>query len=266
MKLILTLVLTSFASIMANQETPSDTIDAFRFDASKVEVGKAYFYLKSNIDGTRPSNVAHYLPDDHWIESLKWNDDYPGATLVLAKMDWETFSVGRFETYSIDEQGVRSPRVVMTEDFENRRVQIEIGDQKMTTAIDHYPWHSYDFDYASLVHTLPHLIDPRSSVVVGRVDLVREPEPTFTFIGNVEVTYVAEEERGGTMCIKYHVDGEGLEHRGGDLWIDKAKGHLVDYEIDLPDEPGFKDGKMKLVRIETMTKDEWAQFTKTMGK
>lgn len=265
MKTIIALSIAGVTSLMVPAQTPSDTTDAFHYDPDKVETHKAYFYLKSNIDGTRPSNVAHYLPDKDWIESLKWNDDYPGATLVLAKMNWKTFSVGRFETYSIDEQGERTPRVVMTDDLQKRRVVISMNGQEFSTDTPHYPWHSYDFDYASLVHTLPHLVDPEGTVEVGRLDLVRETN-AFTFIGMVEVKYIADEEREGTLCRKYHVDGEGLENRGGDLWIDKAAGHLVDYEIDLPDEPGFVSGKMKLVRIEKMTSEQWAQFTKTMGK
>ena len=58
MKTILALVITGFVAGTSGSEVPSDTTGAFQFDPDKVETGKTYFYLKSNIDGSRPSNVA----------------------------------------------------------------------------------------------------------------------------------------------------------------------------------------------------------------
>ena len=58
MKTIIALSIAGVTSLIVPAQTPSDTTDAFHYDPAKVETHKAYFYLKSNIDGTRPSNVA----------------------------------------------------------------------------------------------------------------------------------------------------------------------------------------------------------------
>ena len=42
--------------------------------------------------------------------------------------------------------------------------------------------------------------------------------------------------------------------------MDKALGHIVDYEIALPDEPGFDSGKLRLKRMENMDWKQWDAF------
>ena len=82
----------------------------------------------------------------------------------------------------------------------------------------------------------------------------------FVFKGLVTVDFVSEEERHGAQCYKYSIDGMGLEQRGGTMWVDKAALHIVDYEIDLPDEPGYKSGKLRLKQIDHMSNDAWREF------
>jgi len=242
---------------------PPDSIDAFHFEPTRVETGIALVYTKSNVDGSHAGSIAWYWPDADWIESFKWSEGQPEATLVRARMDWKTFSVSHFETYSVDADGARTPRFTMESEPENRRLAIEVQGQSMECSIEHYPWHSYDFDFASLVRVLPHLIDPEGSVELGRADAVREPEPHFAYLGPITVAFGAEEEHEGTACRRYDVDGPGLEDRGGCLWIERATGRLVDYEIELPDEPGFESGKMKLERAEPVTPERWQEFLRT---
>jgi hypothetical protein len=260
MKSVLFVLLVALSA--GNSGSP-DTTEAFSFDPEKVETGIALFYIKSNIDGSNASHIARYNSDPQWLESFKWSDGEAEATLVRAKMDWDTFSVGRFEGYKVNADGERTLRNTLVSDMENRRVVIEFAGQKMYSDIGHYPWHSYDFDYASLIHTLPHLVDPKGSVEVGRADVEWQPQPHYEFKGIVTVKYVGREVRQSTACLVYNVDGAALEHRGGNIWIDAESGHLVDYEIDLPDEPGFVSGKMRLVDTVKMTQREWAEFVKT---
>ena len=44
------------------------------------------------------------------------------------------------------------------------------------------------------------------------------------------------------------------------MWVDKSARHIVDYEIDLPDEPGYESGKLRLIRIACMSNEEWREF------
>ena len=71
-------------------------------------------------------------------------------------------------------------------------------------------------------------------------------------------------ERGGESTRVYRIDGPGLENRGGRIWVAVDGGHIVDYEIDLPDEPGFVDGKLRLERVDRMSEEAWKAFKKRM--
>ena len=120
---------------------------------------------------------------------------------------------------------------------------------------------SYDFDFASLNFTLRHLIDPLKSFTVGVTDIIRTDNgPTLADKGPVEIVYQRDANRHGASCREYTIDGAGLENRGGTIWVDKTRGVIVDYEISLPDEPGFESGKLKLVSIERMTAKEWEEY------
>ena len=74
------------------------------------------------------------------------------------------------------------------------------------------------------------------------------------------VVYRKDADRNGHACREYSIDGPGLEHKGGMIWVRKADGVLVDFEIALPDEPGFNSGKLKLTGVERMTDQEWEDY------
>ena len=126
--------------------------------------------------------------------------------------------------------------------------------EQFPTCGDHrkYPWHSYDYDFDSLNITLPHYLDAPAPFSFGIADLVTagypnphrlnsciERAPAFAFKGLVTVDSVSEEERHGSLCHKCSVDGAGFERCVGRMWVDKSARHIVDYEIDLPEEPGY---------------------------
>lgn len=241
---------------------PPDSLDAFHLRPERIETGIALTYSKSNIDGTHASTITWYFPDRDWIESFKATAGDPQATLVRARMNWKVFSVDRFESYLVEADGSRKLRASLDTDPEARVLRIDVGGQPATCPIEHFPWHSYDFDLASLVRVLPHLIDSEGAVEVGRADLVREPDPHFAWLGLITIEHGGDEEHEGRPCHVYEVGGPGLEERGGSLWIDRENGRLVDYEIELPDEPGFENGKMHLLRAEAMTPERWAEFVR----
>jgi hypothetical protein len=76
-------------------------VEAFRFDSTRVPVGRLYQYLKSNRDGSHVGRVSLYVAGLNRIESLKWGPGDTTATLVVAVLDWARFSVGRFESWGL---------------------------------------------------------------------------------------------------------------------------------------------------------------------
>jgi len=256
----LLVVLVCFA---ACDSTAQAQTEKFRFASSKVPVGTVFHYEKSNIDGSHKSTISVYVADKDRLESLKWHAGSAQSTLVVAEMDWTRFSASKLQSFSLVASKEPALKATLNYRPEEDRVVAAAAGQQWKVAVLQWPWHSYDFDFASLNLTLPHLKDPESPFTIGIADVVYKTDGAeFAYKGAVECRYLGEETRYGTRCRKYHIDGKGLEQRGGHLWVDKAQQHLVDFEIALPDEPGFTSGKLRLLRTEKMNAEQWQQFKK----
>lgn len=206
-----------------------------------------------------------YISSRDSLEAFKYEGG-PEAMLVTATMDWDRFSVRELKSWKIRANGERT-LVVNLHQVEHSNQMVVGGNLRshkldQTVTMEYYPWHSYDFDFASLNVTFPHLLDPFASFTFGVADFPnkRDQAPSFDFKGLVTVDFVSEEERNGAPCRKYSIDGEGLENRGGTIWIDISSQHIVDYEIDLPDESGYESGKLCLKQIDRMSNESWREF------
>ncbi len=239
------------------EATDRTNLAAFRYDAALADVGRVFHYRHSNVDGTHASRVALYWAAPDRLESLKWNPGWTASTLVTATMDWETFSVDAFESFDVAPEGRTQKARLETADD-----KLVVGGGALRCDIESVPWHSYDFDFASLNVSLRFLVDPTAPVRFAVADTIRVPgKPPFGFKGEVELSYESDEERGGVPCRKYLIDGPGLEFRGGTLWASKGeRSHFVDFEIDLPDEPNLTSGKLTLLDMGELTAEEWQAF------
>jgi hypothetical protein len=124
-----------------------------------------------------------------------------------------------------------------------------------------WPWHSYDFDFASLGASLPHLTNPEADFTFGRTDFVQEGgEMRFDELGTVHLRYEAREERGGVAARRYRLEGPGLANTSGTLWAHAEQCHILEFELPIPDEPGFTDGRLRLLEVLTMTPEAWEAF------
>lgn len=228
----------------------------FQYDAARSKTGVVYHYEKSNLDGTHPTFVSVYRPTVDRIESLKTDKSARWGTHVVAGLNLDTFTVSSFRTVSIQSGPQREKRdnqlrVEMTIDDTGSFSGVTGDGSRLTGRIDVRNWHSYDFDFASLGAVFPFLV---------------EPERTFTFyVGDpqpgpelpVEVKFLGFESYAGTTCRKYSIDGPGLEHRGGHLWVSPGDAHLVGFEIQLPDEKGYDSNKLILLERESISPERW---------
>jgi hypothetical protein len=231
----------------------------FRYEAGRIPIGRVHHYRKSNLDGSSPSRVALYLASETRLEALKWHPGEPGATRVVAEMDWEVASARALRTERIDEHGLHTPVAELEASADRRVLHVKVGEEAHTCALARFPWHSYDFDFASLNVALRFLADPEGEAELGIVDPVHGPEGVrLSAKGTVVLAYEGSEERNGLACRRYVLDGPGLEERGGSLWV--ARGEevfLVAFELDLPDEPGMHSGRLEWLRNETLAEGEW---------
>lgn len=257
MKTFLVLIVLSISSSIHT----SAQIEKFVYQPDKVNIGKVYKYKKSNQDGSNPHWVATYIIDETRMESLKWTEGQPGVTMVEAEIDWTSFSVKKFVGGRIAPDGQRIVGGKLDQLDNAGRYQVNFGEVQDTMQIDFFPWHSYDFDFASLNLIWPHLKTIKSNFTINIADVVvSEGKPQFVNKGLVEIIYQGEEKHNGVECLKYAIDGPGLENRGGVIWLSKTGQYFVEYLIDLPDESSFKNMKFSFNTIEKMETKEWETF------
>jgi hypothetical protein len=240
-------------------------LSPFHFRPERVPVGRAFVYEKSNVDGSNAGEIVQYVAAPDRVEAFKAWPGGSGATLVTAALDWARFSARELQSWQL-RPGAEPRRVATLRqagECAELAVSLDLGDGRLeqTLPIASYPWHSYDFDFASLNLMLPHLVDPLAPFTFAIADFNFDARaPAFVFKGDVTVEHQIDQDRHGWHCHRYGIDGPGLANRGGVLWADTSSMHIVDYEIDLPDEPGYESGKLRLKRVEHMRATDWHAF------
>src|SRR5215213_5952832 len=76
-------------------------VEKFRYQPEKIAVGKVYHYAKTNLDGSDPEYISIWVEDRDRLQSFKLPPEGRQAGLVMAHMDWPTFSVDRIESWQV---------------------------------------------------------------------------------------------------------------------------------------------------------------------
>jgi hypothetical protein len=235
-------------------------VEAFRHDPTRVPVGRVYEYVKSNRDGTNAGRVSLYIAGADRLESLKWAPGDTVATLVVATMDWARFSVRRLESWSLVRGAAPTLRAALEADSSGTGVRVSFAPDSILP-IRGWPWHSYDFDFASLNLAFADLVQPEAPFTFQRADVVySESWPPFADMGPVNVRFLRREQRSGTEVRLYQLDGPGLQDQAGRMWVSVQGGYVVEYEFPFPDEPGYTDVRLQLDRIRRATPAEWEEL------
>lgn len=250
----------SLAAMLAAPSVAGAQVDAFRYDRTRVPVGTLYEYAKSNRDGTHEGPISLYVLERDRIESLKWSPDDTTATLVAAELDWERFSVRRFESWALAHGAEPELRATLEADSGGTGVRLSFQPEVLIP-IHGWPWHSYDFDFASLGLAMSHLVDPESPFRFQRADITYdEAGPPFADLGPVDVRFMGYEERSGIRSRLYELAGPGIRNESGKLWSAVEGGHLVELELPFPDEPGFTDVRIVLRSVSTLSPEGWEAY------
>jgi hypothetical protein len=244
-------------------------IEAFQFQASRVPVGTAYHYIKSNIDGSTPERVSIYMADETTLEAFRWREPNPQFTShIKAKMDWGRLSALRLE--SKRKQRWQAPVLNAVAEYESttKTMSIEFSDKtRHTVTVEHTPFHFYQFDLASLNVAFRQLADPTKPFQVGLVNpTFAESGAALEYRGLVTLVFEKEEKRSELLCRKYLIDGPGLKNQGGAIWVERNEGHIIDLEIKNANHPDWTSFKLKFVGKEAMTSAEWQAFMKSRSE
>lgn len=235
---------------------------AFKYDPAKIEVGTVYHYVKSNIDGSKPADVAIFVASIDRVEVFKV---YPGAKatfVVTSDMDWEVFSAKSLSTLEIYKDGSRKVTARARLSRETNQYAYTVGQSQYSVPIGHYPVHNYNFDLTSLNFSFRHLANPESAFSIG----VHVPAfdlrslVKFVYSGQAEIKYLSDEAYNGVACRKYSIGGQGLANKTGTIWVNKEKGYIENVEIPVADNPSWKSFKLKLTGVETMSPEAWNNY------
>lgn len=256
--IVRTLVAAHLAGILARPVAAQ--VDALAFDSSRVPVGRVFHYAKANRDGTHATHISVYVVAVDRLESFKWDDGAREATLVGAQMDWSRFSVRRFDAWHLARGAAPVATATLEQDSSGRGVRVSFLHDSIVP-VSRWPWHSYDFDFASLGFVIPHLRAPEAPFTFTRADVTwRGDTLGFADLGDVVVRYVGREHRGARTVRHYTIGGPGLRNTSGDLWVDARDAFIVEYDLPIPDEPGLRDVRLRLERTETMTPAQWEAY------
>lgn len=259
--LLFVFILLLSSASFANQ----NDVEKFQYRPEKsIPAGTVLHYVKTNLDGSKPEYVSQYIASANSMESFKFHPKGERAALVVAEMDWRTFSAKSLKSHQVFAGGER--RLFATLGFDSSKKGVEVSipvirKESEFLSINHLPFHIYNFDFGSLNFAFAHLKNPAKGFVIGIADPTFKTEGALMeYRGEATVLYVGEEKRNARLTRKYKIDGAGLKNRGGFIWVNKAKGYIEDIEIEFPDNPQWTSFKFKLLKTEAMSRDEWEKF------
>lgn len=248
----------------------SSSAKAFRYKGGKVDTGVVYAYDRSDFAGSKSGSVLVYMPDRKRVEILRVTPGSDGGQLVTGEMDWETFSLGRFEVWKEGADGSRTRQAVATASGDAIAVTVEDpalyrgkpGATAFSVAAGHVPEHVAAFDLVTLALVLRHLADAKGSAEIGLVKgngAVSAAAPAWLVpAGKVTVAYAEDVNRDGIDCVKYSVTGPALGSEEGALWFQKDKGYLQDMEMPLAGDPDWADLRLTYRGSEKAAEKDWA--------
>ena len=243
-----------------------NSIEKFRYQPNKVPVGTVLHYVKTNLNGSHPENIVLYIAAPDRLESFKYKSPGTRSALVKATMDWDLYCAKYLESWQMFPDGKQLLLAVLKYSPTEKTVEADIKPLNRTpdkVTIQTLPFHMYNFDLSSLNVTFAHLIDPKGSFTIGLIDPTFQDEgPVIRYRGDVDVSFVKIERHNRATCLKYRIDGPGLDHKGGFIWVNQARGYVEDMELATPDNPEWKSFKFRLRQSRQMTPTAWEAFIK----
>jgi hypothetical protein len=231
----------------------------FTFRPERVEPGRVVHYVKSNLDGSKPSLVSLYIADRDRIEVYKSEKDVDDSADVLAHLDWSRFSADRLDAGVITADGRREARAELA--IRGSELVVKIGDTEQKLEVETFPLHVYNFDLMSLNVMLPHLTRPKGSFRIAFA------EPTFGTKKEVmELRGFATARSGGIERVhgvatrRYSLAGAGMN---GTFWVNEKDGLLEKFESPIPNNPGWNSLRLERRDTARMTPEEWRRYKLT---
>ena len=238
------------------------------YHKSDDEIGRIYYYERTNTDGSMDERVTVFRRDATHIEVYKENGLCRRAALVTAELDQATLSApvitgGVLQT---DAQHVDFAFLELNPETGKVEMLVQLPDMEVRddVKIESANWTLFDFDLASLTVSTPHLDKPENGFGFGMALLWTDPsaaDPLF-WMGEVTAEHVGQSEHLGVFADEYRLTGSAFEidlstGKEGRLWLDAEDGHVVDAIMPVPNHPGYTDFRLRLLDVSDGGDAEW---------
>ena len=238
------------------------------YHESDDEIGRIYYYERTNTDGSMDERVTVFRRDATHIEVYKENGLCRRAALVTAELDQATLSApvitgGALQT---DAQHVDFAFLELNPETGKVEMLVQLPDMEVRddVKIESANWTLFDFDLASLTVSTPHLDKPENGFGFGMALLWTDPsaaDPLF-WMGEVTAEHVGQVEHLGVVADEYRLTGSAFEidlstGKEGRLWLDAEDGHVVDAIMPVPNHPGYTDFRLRLLDVSDGGDAEW---------
>lgn len=226
-----------------------------------------YHYLRTNRDGSEAEHVVQYRPSRTGIAVYKWVEKCTVAAYVTAEMDDAVREGQRFVAGKVAMDGSQASFGTLTLDTAGSALQVEINPPGGSHISARHPLRShpfllYDFDFADLNAILQET-RPRADFSY-ELPVIWPSDTTSLFrdYGRLHARYAGEEQHLGRRAARFVLSGDGAVPATGTLWIDAARGFIVEAELGLPNHQEYRDFRLRLERIEKGGKPAWDALTR----
>lgn len=242
----------------------------WNYDPENNEIGRIYYYERTNSDGTMDERVTVFRRDETRIDVYKENGLCYGAALVTADLDFETYSAptitgGRLQP---DAQHMEFAWLEWDRDAAAVTTLVQLPNMELrhNMPTEGETWHLFDFDLASLTMMTPHLSNPDAGFDFGMALFWADPNASnaeqLYWMGDIEARPAGVENRLGHEARLYTLSGSAFDvdratGSQGQLWLDAEDGHVVDAIFPAPNHPGYTDFRLRLLNVSDGGDAEW---------
>lgn len=221
--------------------------------AAWAQTGKIYHYVQTLADGSQPADIWVFFDKDR-IEQLNLDQGSPVAILGVQALDgtsylWEVNAREKTLFARIEPAGP-----------EQARVQVfPTGRPAETVARPSGPWTFYQF-LPTLSPVFRQRAGSTESFAVSLATPIFAPgQAPIRFDGPFTISFVGEEERGGTRSRKYRI-ARGQDETGL-VWV-SPEGDVREAELTRPNESGEGEARKFALRLEGVEASDRAGWEK----
>lgn len=224
-----------------------------------------YHYVRSNQDGSEPEHVVQFRPSRTQVAVYKWVEKCTTAAYVTAEMDEGVREARRYVAGKVARDGSQAAFGTLTLDAAGSALQAELdppgaGHISQRHVLKSRPYIIYDFDFADLNAFLQEH-RPSSGFVYEMPVIWPGEAGLFRDLGRLTATYAGEGPHLGRLSRRFDLAVSGPKPGSGRLWIDAARGFIVEAQLSLPNHAEYRDFRLRLEKVEAGTPQAWDALT-----